>query len=136
MFFCVFVFFFKQKTAYEMRISDWSSDVCSSDLATFPPFELEKDGKLEGFDIDMIKAIAKAENHNIKLKTMPFDGIIPSLKVGSIAAAVPAIKIKESRMSNPNFSNSYSNSDMAVPVRADSKNKCCDELHSNNIPKK
>src|SRR3546814_5258030 len=30
-FFCVF-FFFKQKTAYEMRISDWSSDVCSSDL--------------------------------------------------------------------------------------------------------
>src|SRR3546814_13146794 len=28
-----FIFFFKQKTAYEMRISDWSSDVCSSDLA-------------------------------------------------------------------------------------------------------
>src|SRR3546814_18381572 len=31
MFLCFF-FFFKQKTAYEMRISDWSSDVCSSDL--------------------------------------------------------------------------------------------------------
>src|SRR3546814_2301456 len=31
---CLFLFFFfKQKTAYEMRISDWSSDVCSSDLA-------------------------------------------------------------------------------------------------------
>src|SRR3546814_8053031 len=29
---CGFFFFFKQKTAYEMRISDWSSDVCSSDL--------------------------------------------------------------------------------------------------------
>src|SRR3546814_9899966 len=28
----VLFFFFKQKTAYEMRISDWSSDVCSSDL--------------------------------------------------------------------------------------------------------
>src|SRR3546814_3618757 len=28
----VIFFFFKQKTAYEMRISDWSSDVCSSDL--------------------------------------------------------------------------------------------------------
>src|SRR3546814_1281192 len=33
---CVF-FFFKQKTAYEMRISDWSSDVCSSDLALHVP---------------------------------------------------------------------------------------------------
>src|SRR3546814_9722666 len=35
-FFLVF-FFFKQKTAYEMRISDWSSDVCSSDLRRGPP---------------------------------------------------------------------------------------------------
>src|SRR3546814_10616395 len=36
MFLCfgiVYVFFFKQNTAYEMRISDWSSDVCSSDLS-------------------------------------------------------------------------------------------------------
>src|SRR3546814_2605255 len=32
----LFIFFFKQKTAYEMRISDWSSDVCSSDLTTPP----------------------------------------------------------------------------------------------------
>src|SRR3546814_7936900 len=38
-FFCSF-FFFKQKTAYEMRISDWSSDVCSSDL-------LIEDGNVE-----------------------------------------------------------------------------------------
>src|SRR3546814_2617840 len=33
----MFFFFFKQKTAYEMRISDWSSDVCSSDLCRLPP---------------------------------------------------------------------------------------------------
>src|SRR3546814_7290094 len=33
----VVVFFFKQKTAYEMRISDWSSDVCSSDLLADVP---------------------------------------------------------------------------------------------------
>src|SRR3546814_10028610 len=39
--FFYFLFFFKQKTAYEMRISDWSSDVCSSDLkaaAVLPVF--------------------------------------------------------------------------------------------------
>src|SRR3546814_1676567 len=33
-------FFFKQKTAYEMRISDWSSDVCSSDLTDTAPWRL------------------------------------------------------------------------------------------------
>src|SRR3546814_16745925 len=32
----MYFFFFKQKTAYEMRISDWSSDVCSSDLVEMP----------------------------------------------------------------------------------------------------
>src|SRR3546814_12457130 len=56
---CV-VFFFKQKTAYEMRISDWSSDVCSSDLfdvvvlfSGMPGafFELGFDG---GIDVDVI----------------------------------------------------------------------------------
>src|SRR3546814_2668661 len=44
--FYVLFFFFKQKTAYEMRISDWSSDVCSSDLAAMrridQPFELRR----------------------------------------------------------------------------------------------
>src|SRR3546814_9220333 len=37
----MFFFFFKQKTAYEMRISDWSSDVCSSDLSGLTPQRLE-----------------------------------------------------------------------------------------------
>src|SRR3546814_11349359 len=40
LFVCVVFFFFKQKTAYEMRISDWSSDVCSSDLARSGESEL------------------------------------------------------------------------------------------------
>src|SRR3546814_7404410 len=39
-------FFFKQKTAYEMRISDWSSDVCSSDLDLLRLFQV---GKKSGF---------------------------------------------------------------------------------------
>src|SRR3546814_2226615 len=34
MFYCLIFFFFKQKTAYDMRIRDWSSDVCSSDLVS------------------------------------------------------------------------------------------------------
>src|SRR3546814_2099959 len=41
----VIFFFFKQKTAYEMRISDWSSDVCSSDLAAVG-FRTERNQRL------------------------------------------------------------------------------------------
>src|SRR3546814_2697470 len=45
----VYFFFFKQKTAYEMRISDWSSDVCSSDLRVALPFPcLARDAQHRG----------------------------------------------------------------------------------------
>src|SRR3546814_5844831 len=47
LFLCCFFFFFKQKTAYEMRISDWSSDVCSSDLYTLVRV-LDDDGQAVG----------------------------------------------------------------------------------------
>src|SRR3546814_19255332 len=40
------VFFFKQKTAYEMRISDWSSDVCSSDLGRRQPWRRQRPRRL------------------------------------------------------------------------------------------
>src|SRR3546814_4499923 len=46
-------FFFKQKTAYEMRISDWSSDVCSSDLAA-----LSAEGRSTGVGVSSATASA------------------------------------------------------------------------------
>src|SRR3546814_19402589 len=49
--FCSCFFFFKQKTAYEMRISDWSSDVCSSDLMALLPADCSRHyvGKTSGY---------------------------------------------------------------------------------------
>src|SRR3546814_20420743 len=53
--FCCFVFFFfKQKTAYEMRISDWSSDVCSSDLCAV----VSQAGPQRGFHVEAARLIA------------------------------------------------------------------------------
>src|SRR3546814_8144298 len=46
--FCLF--FFKQKTAYEMRMSDWSSDVCSSDLPISIPASLRAWCSTKGYD--------------------------------------------------------------------------------------
>src|SRR3546814_6394890 len=47
---CSVVFFFKQKTAYEMRISDWSSDVCSSDLVEMLEILLERSFTIPGIN--------------------------------------------------------------------------------------
>src|SRR3546814_10055937 len=63
----VYFFFFKQKTAYEMRISDWSSDVCSSDLLTDQSrraHSLADSKDHKGVD-DLDRRIAQAqEKHN------------------------------------------------------------------------
>src|SRR3546814_16008784 len=48
--FSILFFFFKQKTAYEMRISDWSSDVCSSDLRSMPLMAAAADDLLARLD--------------------------------------------------------------------------------------
>src|SRR3546814_7894431 len=66
------VFFFKQKTAYEMRISDWSSDVCSSDLAYFALALV-----LLWADLDAVAALARSLG--------PADAF---LAVGVVVAAV------------------------------------------------
>src|SRR3546814_3811515 len=54
----VWFFFFKQKTAYEMRISDWSSDVCSSDLGECKPQGIGRTSRSAGPD-DRSSAIAR-----------------------------------------------------------------------------
>src|SRR3546814_4672541 len=50
------MFFFKQKTAYEMRISDWSSDVCSSDLLVAALFFLDLDDQFLAFADGLLDA--------------------------------------------------------------------------------
>src|SRR3546814_16643726 len=56
-----YVFFFKQKTAYEMRISDWGSDVCSSDLdkATMRKLNIEESTLSTKFHNMLVAAAAK-----------------------------------------------------------------------------
>src|SRR3546814_6279806 len=74
----VFFFFFKQKTAYEMRISDWSSDVCSSDLRfetltarevqVMREIALGRLNKLIAFDLGISEITVKLHRGNVMKK--------------------------------------------------------------------
>jgi glutamine transport system substrate-binding protein len=87
---------------------------------TFPPFESEENGKVTGFDIAMINAIAKQENLKVVMSTMPFTGLIPALQTGQEDVAVAGITIKTSRMQAVNFSNAYYKSGVSVLVKTSS----------------
>src|SRR3546814_10328273 len=89
LFFC---FFFKQKTAYELRISDWSSDVCSSDLREL--FEQAAAAAPSIIFIDEIDSIApkrqqvtgEAEKRLVAQLLSLMDGIEPRQNLVVIAA--------------------------------------------------
>ncbi|HEX7381055.1 MAG TPA: basic amino acid ABC transporter substrate-binding protein [Nevskiaceae bacterium] len=103
---------------------------------TFPPFEAEVGGKVTGFDIDMIRDIAKAEDLKVDFKTMPFNGIIPGLQVGSVNAAVAGITITKSRMQSVDFSDAYYLSGLSVLVRKDSPIKGFSDLKGHVVATK
>src|SRR3546814_7669707 len=57
-------FLFKQKTAYEMRISDWSSDVCSSDLMVMDSLRYwVEEVHVDGFRFDLATALGREREH-------------------------------------------------------------------------
>src|SRR3546814_88543 len=84
-----FVFFFKQKTAYEMRISDWSSDVCSSDLLAWT----EVGGEL--LTIEAVTAAGKGQVRTTgKLGEVMTESVQAALSF--VKARAPAYGIKPS----------------------------------------
>ncbi|MDQ0200090.1 basic amino acid ABC transporter substrate-binding protein [Neobacillus ginsengisoli] len=103
---------------------------------TFPPFESEKDGKVQGFDIDMINAIAKQENLKVELSTMQFTGLIPALQAQSVDVAVAGITIKKSRLNAVDFSNAYYKSGLSVLTKTNSPIQSVDDLKTKLVATK
>src|SRR3546814_5792752 len=80
-------FFFKQKTAYEMRISDWSSDVCSSDL-TFTELRADRLGQAGYTAVALTGAALRSQVRQLAAK---YDDIIIDVggrDTGSLRAAL------------------------------------------------
>ncbi|WP_105573823.1 basic amino acid ABC transporter substrate-binding protein [Cronobacter sakazakii] len=89
---------------------------------TYRPFEFENSQKqLEGFDIDIIKAIAKAENFNVKLVNTPWEGIFATLGSGDRDIIISGITITDKRKQMVDFSAPYFPAEQSIVVAADSK---------------
>ncbi|EOC0109086.1 basic amino acid ABC transporter substrate-binding protein [Cronobacter sakazakii] len=89
---------------------------------TYRPFEFENSQKqLEGFDIDIIKAIAKAENFNVKLVNTPWEGIFATLGSGDRDIIISGITITAKRKQMVDFSAPYFPAEQSIVVAADSK---------------
>lgn len=96
---------------------------------TYRPFEYENSKKeLEGFDIDIIKAIAKAEGFNIKLVNTPWEGIFATLNSGDRDIIISGITITDKRKQMVDFSAPYFPAEQTIVVPKGSKVSSVAEL--------
>lgn len=87
---------------------------------TFAPFEFsDKEGNIIGFDLDVIKAIAKANGDEVQIESMPFDGLIPSLLTGNIDIIISGMTITDARKKRVLFTNGYYDSNLSFLVKKD-----------------
>lgn len=76
--------------------------------AEFAPFESrDADGKVEGFDVDLMDAMAKAGNFKIEYKHQPWESLFPALKNGDVDIVISGVTITEERKQTMDFTNPY-----------------------------
>jgi len=94
-------------SAGTVQAKDWKTIRIGVEGA-YPPFShTTPDGKLEGFDIDIAKALVKAMGAEIKLVAQDWDGIIPALLSRKYDAIIASMSITEERKKKVAFTKKY-----------------------------
>lgn len=87
--------------------------------AEFEPFEMQKDGEIVGFDIDLINEIAKKLNMEVELNNMEFDGIVAAIQSKTYKAAISGMTITPKREKSILFSIPYYSTTQVLITKKD-----------------
>lgn len=102
--------------------------------AEFPPFEyMDNNGKPDGFDMALIKAIGTEMGYDVEIKNMEFKSLIASITTGSIDASIAGMTVTDERKQSVNFSDSYYTATQYIVLPKNSTIKTLAELDGKRI---
>ncbi|WP_071142958.1 basic amino acid ABC transporter substrate-binding protein [Acidaminococcus timonensis] len=121
----------------DKKAADNKKELIVGTNPSFAPFEFtdKKDGKVQGFDIDLINALAKKAGYDkVTIKSIAFDGLIPSLESGNIDVSITGMSITDERKQKVNFTDPYYESGLMAVVKKDNDSiKSLDDLKGKTI---
>ena len=86
----------------------------------FPPFEYQdKEGNMEGFDLDLMRAIGEDQGFEVEFTSLEFDALTGALATGQIDAAAAGISVTPERNEQVLFSTPYMNASLGIVVTKD-----------------
>lgn len=101
--------------------------------AAYAPFEYLKDGKIVGFDADLLKAVMKEAKLKYELKNTGWEPLFASLKSEQVQAGISAITINDKRKQTYDFSSPYFESINKILVKEGSPIKGVDDLKGKKV---
>jgi len=114
--------------------TEMPSKVVVGTNAEYPPFEFVDDnGEIQGFDIDLMNAIAKAAGFEPEFVNTRWDGIFVALASGEFDAVISAATITDERKQTVDFSDPYFNAGQVLAVKRGSDIKSVDDLAGKKV---
>jgi len=98
-------------------VEDGQLTVCSD--MPYKPFEFEEDGKVQGFDYEIVKEMGGLLGLEVEFRTTPFDSIIPALAAGECDMIASAMTITDERAEQVDFTDAYFDANQSLLIRAE-----------------
>jgi polar amino acid transport system substrate-binding protein len=99
-----------------------------------PPWESKNQrGEFEGFEVDLVKAVAKKLGREVEFQDLGFQALFAATSSGRIDMAISSISITDERLKSQSFTQGYYDSDLALISTADTKLKGLDDMKGQSI---
>ncbi|MES2253314.1 MAG: ABC transporter substrate-binding protein [Pseudomonadota bacterium] len=131
-FFCITALLSLLVGCKDEKSSDKDAALTVAVSADYPPFEYYKDGEMVGFEIDLMRAIAKELKREVKFQDLPFESIIGGLQSKRVDLAISCLSSTEERAKVIDFSVHY-NTSKTVLITDDASINNMDDLKGKTV---